>query len=200
MFRRKKPAIDKQLTPSLDGDSDLGPDGSGTAHRPPYRAGSPAVGKPPFPQPSRPDGAARRVLDIPSPRRPIGGTDGEGKKLIVGRDITLSGNISACDRLVVEGTVEASVANAVVLEIPEAGLFRGAAEVDEAEISGRFEGELTVRKKLTVRPTGRIEGRLRYARLVVESGGQIVGSVEAAAGGAPVAQLGPPSPGGEEAK
>lgn len=197
MFRRKKPAIDKQLTPSLPGDPDLGPEGPGAAHRPPYRAGTPPVGKPPFPQPPRPDGTARRVLDIPGPRR---GPEGEGKKLIVGRDITLSGNISACDRLVVEGTVEASVANAVVLEIPEAGLFRGAAEVDEAEISGRFEGELTVRKKLTVRPTGRIEGRLRYARLVVESGGEIVGSVEAATGGGPVAQLVPPSPGGEEAK
>ena len=41
--------------------------------------------------------AARRVLDIPSTRRTESIGDAQGKKLIVGREICLTGEISACD-------------------------------------------------------------------------------------------------------
>ncbi len=78
----------------------------------------------------------------------------------------------------VEGTVEANLKDAGFIEIAETGLFKGSAEVDEAEIGGRFEGDLIVRKKLTIRATGKVEGAVRYARLVVEGGGEISGTVE----------------------
>jgi cytoskeletal protein CcmA (bactofilin family) len=132
-------------------------------------------------QPIRPD-IPRRVMDIPSaarvPAAPAKPAESEGKKLIVGRDISLSGNITACDKLVVEGTVEANLKDAGFIEIAETGLFKGSAEVDEAEIGGRFKGDLVVRKKLTIRATGKVEGTVRYARLVVECGGEISGTVE----------------------
>jgi cytoskeletal protein CcmA (bactofilin family) len=100
------------------------------------------------------------------------------KKLIVGRDIRLAGEITACDKLVVEGQVEADLADAQVLEIAESGLFKGRAEVDVAEVSGVFDGELTVRQRLILRATGQVKGTLRYAELEIERGGRVNGNIE----------------------
>lgn len=152
--------------------------------------------KPPTP-PLRTD-IPRRVMDIPAAsgaaRKPA---ESEVKKLIVGRDISLSGAITACDKLVVEGTVEANLTDAGSIDIAESGLFKGSAEVDEAEIGGRFEGSLTVRKKLTIRATGRVTGKVRYARLVVEAGGEIAGTVEVLTQPAqPQPEPAAPAPGG----
>lgn len=194
MFRRNKSGIDKANTPSPAAEPEPALDESDLTPRSLSRTGPGAPGRPTSP-PTRPDLAPRRVIDIPGNRRSAaGGVDGECKKLIVGRDITLSGNISACDKLVVEGTVEANIADAALLEIAEGGLFRGNAEVDEADIGGRFEGGLTVRKKLALRGSGRVEGTIRYARLVVEAGGELIGGIERLPeDGASVARLAAPA-------
>ncbi len=70
---------------------------------------------------------------------------GTGSKLIVGPDIKLKGaEITDCDTLVVEGTVEAAMDSRVV-QIAENGVFNGTVSIDIAEIHGRFDGELTAR-------------------------------------------------------
>ncbi|WP_185961418.1 polymer-forming cytoskeletal protein [Telmatospirillum sp. J64-1] len=130
--------------------------------------------------PLRPDIPRRGTDMIPGagPRRSEPSSASEGKKLIVGRDISLNGNISACEKLVVEGSVEADLSDAVAIEVSETGTYRGTVDVEEADIAGVFEGNLTVHKVLTVRPTGRLQGTIRYARLIVEAGGEINGTVE----------------------
>ena len=108
--------------------------------------------------------------------RPV---QGDSNKLIVGRDIRLKGEISACSRLVVEGHVEASLVDARTLEVTPTGHFKGNAEVEEADISGRFEGELIARDKLIVRNQGKISGSVRYGRIIVEWGGVVAGDMQA---------------------
>jgi len=100
-------------------------------------------------------------------------------KLIVGTDIHLKGaQITDCDTLVVEGRVEAAV-DSRVIQIAESGVYVGSASVDGAEISGRFEGELTVRKQLLIRASGQVSGKIRYGRLAVEDGGEVSGDIAA---------------------
>ncbi len=85
-------------------------------------------------------------------------TDGEVRKLTVGREITLSGEITSCDKLIIEGSVEANLNNCRDVEIAELGLFKGTASIEEAEIQGRFEGNLVVRKRLLIKASGRVSG------------------------------------------
>lgn len=103
--------------------------------------------------------------------------DRYGKRLIVGEGIRLSGEISSCDRLVVEGEVEVTLNDTLALEIAKSGRFTGGCEVEEADISGMYEGDLTVRKRLCVRSSGKLTGTIRYAQLELERGGQIAGNV-----------------------
>jgi cytoskeletal protein CcmA (bactofilin family) len=105
-------------------------------------------------------------------------SDAQGnKRLIVGEGIRLSGEINSCDRLVVEGEVEVTLNDTLALEITSSGRFTGGCEVEEADISGIYEGDLTVRNTLFVRGTGRITGTIRYGQLELERGGQIAGNV-----------------------
>jgi cytoskeletal protein CcmA (bactofilin family) len=103
--------------------------------------------------------------------------DGKGSKLIVGPDIKLKGvEITDCDTLVVEGRVEAGM-DSRVMKIAESGVFAGTAGIDIAEIHGRFEGELTARKQLVIYSTGKVSGKIRYGKIMVEEGGEITGDV-----------------------
>jgi cytoskeletal protein CcmA (bactofilin family) len=113
---------------------------------------------------------------IPTPKRD------EMRRLIVGREISLTGEITSCERLVVEGTVEANLNNCREIEIAEAGLMKGTASIEEAEIRGRYEGSLTVRKRLLIRATGKVTGTVRYGQLEVELGGQLSGDVQSQPG------------------
>lgn len=98
-------------------------------------------------------------------------------KLIVGPDIGLKGaEITDCDTLVVEGRVKAQMKSRVI-EIAEGGTFEGTVEVDEAIISGRFDGQLTAKTRLYVHPTGEVTGTIRYGRLAVEEGGRVSGDL-----------------------
>ena len=102
-----------------------------------------------------------------------------GSKLIVGPDIKLKGaEITDCDTLVVEGRVEASM-DSRAIQISEHGVFVGKAGIDVAEIRGRFEGELTARKQLVIRATGRVSGKVRYGKVAIEEGGEISGDIAA---------------------
>lgn len=110
--------------------------------------------------------------------------NGSGSKLIVGPDIKLKGaEITDCDTLVVEGRVEASM-DSRAIQISERGVFVGTCGVDVAEIRGSFEGELTVRKQLVIRSTGRISGKIRYGKVAIEEGGELSGDIAAIGSGA----------------
>ena len=98
-------------------------------------------------------------------------------KLVVGPDIKMKGaEISDCDTLVVEGRMEATL-DSRVLEIAQHGVFQGTIAVDNAEIHGRFEGELTVRKQLVIQGTGKVSGKIRYAKIKIEEGAELSGEV-----------------------
>ena len=149
--------------------------------------------RPPGMPPRAPDLA--RAADLPrageSPlRRPFETVDrskpeGEMRRLSVGREITLSGEINSCDKLFIEGSVEANLTNCRDVDIAEGGLFKGSASIEDAEVRGRFEGNLVVRKRLLIKATGRVSGTIRYGQIEIECGGQISGDIQAQAAGEP---------------
>lgn len=99
------------------------------------------------------------------------------RRLVIGQGITMSGEIESCDHLIVEGTIEAALKGANVLHVAESGTFYGAVDIEEATIAGRFEGELTVNGRLTVRSSGSITGTIAYKELAIEAGAVIDGKL-----------------------
>jgi cytoskeletal protein CcmA (bactofilin family) len=115
------------------------------------------------------------------PRLPPPGPRREGidvHRMVVGREIRLTGTIYDCDQLLIDGTVEADLSDCDDLQIAETGLFKGVASIGDADIRGRLEGTLIVRN-LVIRATAKVTGRIRYVQLQIERGGQISGDVVA---------------------
>jgi cytoskeletal protein CcmA (bactofilin family) len=119
----------------------------------------------------------------PQAAAPVAATKEGESKLTVGPNIKLKGvEITDCDTLVVEGSVEATM-DSRVIQISERGAFKGSAEIDVAEIRGLFDGNLTVRQKLVIYSTGKVTGKVRYGKVVIEEGGQLSGEIEAGISG-----------------
>jgi cytoskeletal protein CcmA (bactofilin family) len=115
----------------------------------------------------------------PMPADAPGRVESDPKRLTVGRETTISGGtVLDCERLTVEGTVEASMPDGRLLEIVKGGMFRGTVTVDSADIAGSFDGELKVKKRLFIRASGRVSGTIRYGQFEVERGGRIEGQSE----------------------
>jgi cytoskeletal protein CcmA (bactofilin family) len=146
-----------------------------------------------FPRPGVSPNAAAAAGQAPvaaASTQPVATTvptkEGESK-LTVGPNIKLKGvEITDCDTLVVEGSVEATM-DSRVIQISERGSFKGSAEIDVAEIRGLFEGNLVVRQKLVIFSTGKVTGKVRYGKVVIEEGGQLSGEIESGTGPSPVA-------------
>ncbi|MBV9247775.1 MAG: polymer-forming cytoskeletal protein [Acetobacteraceae bacterium] len=139
--------------------------------RPPFSSANPLAqngGAPATAAPRPTVAPARSPARDPSERR----------TLVVGRGISVQGTVQDAERLVVEGTVEASMIHATELSIAPGGVFKGEIEVEDAEIAGTIDGTLTVRGSLVIRTTGRVLGTARCRRLQVEDGGQITGRME----------------------
>ena len=141
------------------------------------------MGRPPFPNtpatpspnsaPANPNTGLAPALPGARPA-----ARGERRTLVVGRGISLQGVVQDAERLVVEGTVEATMIHATELAVSPGGTFKGEIEVEDAEVAGLIDGTLTARGNLIVRATGRVLGTARCRRLQVEDGGQITGHIE----------------------
>ena len=138
------------------------------------------MSRPPFPQPASTPTPAPGTAPRPAmpPARPAPRDPTERRTLVVGKGISVHGTIQDAERLVVEGIVEATLLQATELSITHGGVFKGAVEVEDAEIGGIIDGTVTARGSLIVRATGKVLGTARCRRLQVEDGGQITGTIE----------------------
>ncbi len=172
MFGRKDDSEERKGTvPEVGGAGDEGPGLTSALSRETAARKAASAGR------FRPE-LPRRVAQLPGTLRPAAPESDNDKTLTVGREIRLSGDISACEKLVVEGRVEAKLDDCRLIEISPSGYFKGTVEVDEAVISGGFQGTLAVRGRLWVRATGRVSGEIRYGDLEVERGGRISGTID----------------------
>jgi cytoskeletal protein CcmA (bactofilin family) len=189
-----EPAVTPSLKPAAAGSAD-----ADTATPNPTTTGSVAGGgadsaKPGAPtRAPAPRGAPRGAFPFDMPRR--GAADpaaaqparqerpeppaSREKSMHVGAGVRFKGEVSACDRLVIEGDAEATISDCRLVQIGVNGRLSGTIDTAEVDISGTFDGDLVARERLTVRGKGRLRGRARYRHIVVEAGGVVTGEISA---------------------
>lgn len=134
---------------------------------PSFRPQSTGTAVAPSARPSAPSEVARSSSPASASKR----------VLTVGTEINMKGEISSCDRLLIEGQVDATLRDVHTVELAQTGSFKGTAEVEDAEISGDFDGDLTVRGRLIIYSTGQVRGSVTYGEIEIERGGRISGSI-----------------------
>jgi cytoskeletal protein CcmA (bactofilin family) len=101
----------------------------------------------------------------------------DASRLYIGEGVTIKGEISVPDTLVVCGSVEGdvSVGNLVV---GETGVIKGRTIVAQnAEISGKVYEKLDVKCLMILRSTSRVDGNVSYGMLQIEQGATIAGGI-----------------------
>lgn len=119
--------------------------------------------------------AGRRAADA-SPAQPVAATVRD-KCLLIGKQVKLKGEVPACDKVMVEGEAELQLSGCRILQVGALGVFRGRAEVAEADIAGLFEGEIVASERLSVRSTARMNGKISYGQIIIEAGGRVSGEI-----------------------
>jgi cytoskeletal protein CcmA (bactofilin family) len=96
----------------------------------------------------------------------------------IGAGVTIKGEISVPDLIVIDGTIEGNVTARVVC-VGQSGVIRGNISATEADISGTVSDHVEARQLLLVRATGRVEGRVMYGEIELEKGAVVTGDLSA---------------------
>ena len=127
-------------------------------------------------EPAKGDWAMRDVEPAQEQTEGPSQTDLKNAELHVGPGITLKGDITTCEALVVQGNVNGTI-DCAQMQVLSGGVVDGTATVQMAEIEGSFTGTLSVTGLLRVRGVGKIQGTIRYGELEVERGCEVSGDV-----------------------
>jgi cytoskeletal protein CcmA (bactofilin family) len=103
---------------------------------------------------------------------------GDKEPCLIGAKVTVKGNISGNQDLVVLGRVEGRVGIDTRLTVEEGGLVAADVDVAEATVRGELRGEVVASKAAVLHNTARVVGSLRAPRIVIEDGARFSGNIE----------------------
>ncbi len=105
--------------------------------------------------------------------------------------MTLTGTLHGEGEIVIEGKLVGEIETSGTVTVATSGEVEGPIVVENAKIAGFVKGNITARTQLRLEPTGRVEGDISAASLIVENGGSFNGCSSMLQ---PVAQTAAPEP------
>ena len=129
--------------------------------------------------------ATSGMVDNPTPSRtPLPAYEGmsrapaeDTKVITIGKGVVFSGKVIEADHVKLEGKADGEL-TAKTVELSSSGSLDGNVKCDTFIVAGAFSGEATVSGSLSVKSTGKIEGKTSYGSLAVEAGGAVLGTLE----------------------
>ncbi len=109
------------------------------------------------------------------PNEPDGFRPNEKNVAYIGEGVSLKGEISVPDVIVVDGIVEGDV-TARAIQVGAEGSVKGNIVSTDADVHGTITEKVEVKQLLIVRSTGRIEGSVTYGEVQIERGAVIAGT------------------------
>jgi len=107
------------------------------------------------------------------------GTETTSAPAVLGRDVTITGEIRSHEPLIIEGEVDGSIDVAGhLLTIAPNGSVRANVKATEIDIRGSLEGTVHGAEKISIRNGAQFVGNIHAHRLVIEDGGTIRGKVD----------------------
>lgn len=91
---------------------------------------------------------------------------------VISKNTSIKGDIISEGDFRVEGSVEGTIQTAGRVIIGTSGIVKGKVTCDNADINGKFSGELLVNNLLTLKATAQISGDVVISKLSVEPGAE----------------------------
>ncbi len=97
---------------------------------------------------------------------------------LIGSRITIRGQVSGNQDLIVEGRIEGRVSLQNKFTVEESGQVEADLEVAEAALHGQVRGEVVATHSAHLHPTARVVGTIRAPRVVIEEGARFSGQID----------------------
>lgn len=96
----------------------------------------------------------------------------------IGASMTIKGEISSAEELVVDGEVDGSMQSQSVLTVGPNGKVRANIKANEVAIYGSVRGNVEVTGKLSIREQGSLIGDIKCAGISIDDGAYFKGSID----------------------
>ena len=96
----------------------------------------------------------------------------------IGNNITVNGNLTGAEDLVVEGRVEGTIKLSNHLTVESSGVVAADLDVEDLTINGVVQGDIQATHSVAISSGARVEGNIRVPRLVIEEGARFRGRIE----------------------
>lgn len=107
------------------------------------------------------------------------GTETSTSPAVLGKDVTVTGEIHSHEPLIIEGEVEGTIDVAgYLLTVAPNGNVRASVTAKEIDVLGSLEGNIDGADKIYIRNGARFVGDIHARGLVIEDGGFIRGKVD----------------------
>ncbi len=97
---------------------------------------------------------------------------------VIGRAITIRGNLTGSEDLLVEGRIEGTVTLKNHLSIEESGVLEADIDVENLTVRGEMKGDITAAQSVSINNNARLVGNIRAPRVIIEDGARFRGSID----------------------
>jgi cytoskeletal protein CcmA (bactofilin family) len=97
---------------------------------------------------------------------------------IIGSNITIRGNLSGAEDLIVEGRVEGTIKLSNHLTVEASGVVEADLDVEDLTINGVVHGDIQASRSVAISTGAKVEGNIRAPRIIIEDGARFRGRVE----------------------
>ena len=104
--------------------------------------------------------------------------DRDGPQTIIGKTVTVKGEILGSEQLVVEGRVEGRIVIDTTVLIRESGLVKADVDANDINIAGGVVGNIAVKDKIEIVSGGYVLGDIRTPRLIINDGASVKGTID----------------------
>jgi len=102
----------------------------------------------------------------------------ENSQTVIGKTVTIKGEIQGSEPLVIEGTVEGKVQIETSVMIRDSGLVKADLDAGNLNIAGGVIGNISVKEKVEIVNGGYVVGDIRAPRVVINDGASVKGHIE----------------------
>tara|TARA_B100000927_G_scaffold114658_1_gene92789 strand:+ start:86 stop:550 length:465 start_codon:yes stop_codon:yes gene_type:complete len=98
-------------------------------------------------------------------------------KVVIGHGVTISGEIKKADEVQIDGDADITM-KTDNLVVGVTGHCKGNIETHNADVWGKFDGDIKASGTLTIQEQGKVSGSIEYQNVQIKLGGKLSGDIK----------------------
>lgn len=97
---------------------------------------------------------------------------------VIGPNITIDGEITGTDAVIIEGTVKGRVASEGPVTVAQSGVLEADVETAQVAVSGQVTGNIVATERVEITTEGRMVGDIKSPRILIADGAGFKGHID----------------------